>query len=68
MAENDARPARALLYAVGLKPRQVLKVRAQEDGKAKEFEVLARIDTPEDVEYLNHGGVLPYVLRQLLHA
>ena len=52
----------------GIKPRQVLKVRAQEDGRAKEFDVLARIDTPEDVEYLRHGGVLPYVLRQLLHT
>ncbi|HJU11485.1 MAG TPA: aconitate hydratase AcnA, partial [Candidatus Binataceae bacterium] len=51
----------------GLKPRQVLKVRAEENGKkVKEFDVLARIDTPEDVEYLQHGGVLPYVLRQLL--
>jgi aconitate hydratase len=52
----------------GLTPRQILKVRAQEDGKTKEFEVLARIDTPDDVEYLQHGGVLPYVLRQLLSA
>ena len=52
----------------GLKPRQILKVRAQEDGKAKEFDVIARIDTPEDVEYIRHGGVLPYVLRQLLQA
>ncbi|MBV8773900.1 MAG: aconitate hydratase AcnA [Deltaproteobacteria bacterium] len=52
----------------GLKPRQMLKVRAQEDGKAKEFDVLARIDTPEDVEYIRHGGVLPYVLRQLLRV
>jgi aconitate hydratase len=54
--------------ATGLKPRQRLKVRAEENGKAKEFEVLARIDTPEDVEYIRHGGVLPYVLRELLHA
>jgi aconitate hydratase len=52
----------------GLKTRQVLKVRTQEDGKAKEFDVLARIDTPEDIEYIRHGGVLPYVLRQLLRA
>ncbi len=52
----------------GLKPRQVLKVRADENGKTKEFDVLARIDTPEDVEYIRHGGVLPYVLRQLLNA
>jgi aconitate hydratase len=59
------------LYSVsgldaGLKPRQVLKVRAEEDGKVKEFDVLARMDTPDDVEYIRHGGVLPYVLRQLL--
>jgi aconitate hydratase A / 2-methylisocitrate dehydratase len=30
--------------------------------------MLARIDTPEDVEYIRHGGVLPYVLRGLLRA
>jgi aconitate hydratase len=54
--------------AAGLKPRQTLQVRAEDNGKVKEFEVLARIDTPEDVEYLRHGGVLPYVLRQLLRS
>jgi aconitate hydratase len=52
----------------GLKPRQRLQVRAEENGKVTEFEVLARIDTPEDVEYIGHGGVLPYVLRSLLRA
>jgi len=52
----------------GLRPRQVLKVRAQTDGNAKEFDVLARIDTPEDIEYIRHGGVLSYVLRQLLRV
>ena len=51
-----------------LKPRQMLKVRAEENGKVKEFEVLARIDTPEDVQYIRHGGVLPYVLRELVRA
>ena len=30
--------------------------------------MLARIDTPEDVEYIRHGGILPYVLRELLHG
>ncbi len=54
--------------AARLKPRQMLKVRAEENGKVTEFEVLARIDTPEDVEYLRHGGVLPYVLRELLRS
>ena len=51
-----------------IKPRQTLKVRAELEGKVKEFEAVARIDTPEDVEYMRHGGVLPYVLRELLRA
>jgi len=54
--------------SAGLKPRQILKVKAEENGKVKEFDVLARIDTPEDVEYIRHGGVLPYVVRSLLQA
>ncbi len=51
-----------------LKPRQMLKVRAAQNGNVKEFEVLARIDTPQDVEYIRHGGVLPYVLRELVRS
>jgi aconitate hydratase len=43
-------------------------VRAEENGEVKEFEVRARVDTPEDVSYMRHGGVLPYVLRELLRA
>jgi aconitate hydratase len=54
--------------SAGLKPRQILRVRAEENGKLKEFDVVARIDTPEDVEYIRHGGVLPYVLRELLSS
>jgi aconitate hydratase len=34
----------------------------------KEFEVLLRVDTPQEVLYYEHGGILPYVLRQLLGA
>jgi aconitate hydratase len=34
----------------------------------KSFQVLARIDTPDELEYFKHGGILPYVLRQLLEA
>ncbi len=48
------------------KPRQQLKVRAEHDGGVREFAVVARIDTPEEVEYIRHGGILPYVLRELL--
>lgn len=35
------------------------------DGSVKEFEVVVRIDTPQEVEYYRQGGILPYVLRQL---
>ncbi len=52
-----------------LKRAQKVKVRAQaEDGKVTEFEALARMDTPEDVEYIRHGGILPFVLRELLRG
>jgi aconitate hydratase len=54
--------------AVGVERRQKLKVRVSDAGRTREFEVLARIDTPEEVEYMRHGGILPYVLRELLHA
>lgn len=35
------------------------------DGSKRQFRVQVRIDTPQEVEYYNHGGILPYVLRQL---
>jgi aconitate hydratase len=37
------------------------------DGE-KQIPVKLRIDTPIEVEYYRHGGILPYVLRQLLAA
>ncbi len=44
-----------------------LKVRAtREDGATIEFVASVRIDTPQEVEYYRHGGILQYVLRQLL--
>jgi aconitate hydratase len=55
--------------ADGLKPGKKLTVRATaEDGTATTFTVTARVDTPDDVEYYRHGGLLPYVLRGLLGA
>ncbi len=36
------------------------------EADGRRFSVLSRIDTPEEVEYLRHGGILQYVLRQLL--
>jgi len=53
----------------GLKPQQELEVRiTRADGKAQNVPVICRIDTPIEIEYYQHGGILPYVLRQLLGA
>ena len=53
--------------ADGLKPGQTLPVRAtREDGSTFEFQVLVRIDSPTEVEYYRHGGILPMVLRRLV--
>jgi aconitate hydratase len=49
-----------------LRPRAMLVVRATDSTGTKEFKVLARIDTPEEMQYYRHGGILPYVLRQLV--
>jgi aconitate hydratase len=50
-----------------LKPRAPLTVKATaRDGSTREFKVLARIDTPEEMNYYKNGGILPYVLRQLV--
>ena len=55
--------------AEGLAPRSDVRVRAtRADGTAVEFDVTARIDTPEELRYYHHGGILPYVLRQLAAA
>jgi aconitate hydratase len=50
-----------------LTPRQqvTLKVR-YEDGREQEVPLILRIDTPIEVEYYRHGGILPFVLRQIL--
>ncbi|MCX7718711.1 MAG: aconitate hydratase AcnA [Candidatus Sumerlaeaceae bacterium] len=53
--------------ADGMEPGKRLTVRAHDEtGGVKEFSVKARIDTPNEVAYYRHGGILPYVLRQLL--
>ncbi|MCE4610521.1 MAG: aconitate hydratase AcnA [Desulfurococcales archaeon] len=53
--------------AEGLQPGKVLTVRARKsDGSVVEFKVKARLDTPVEVEYYRHGGILQYVLRKML--
>ena len=40
----------------------------RKDGTTKSVSVLLRIDTPIEVDYYRHGGILPFVLRELLAA
>ncbi len=51
-----------------LKPQSEARlVITRENGQRKEVQVILRIDTPIEVDYYRHGGILPYVLRQLLN-
>lgn len=51
------------------KPQQDLTlVIHRKDGKDERVQVLLRIDTPIEVDYYKHGGILPFVLRSLLAA
>jgi aconitate hydratase len=53
----------------GIKPQQdVTMVIRRKDGKEDRATLCLRIDTPIEVDYYTHGGILPYVLRQLLAA
>jgi len=53
--------------ADGLRPRGDVRVRATAaDGTTQAFTVTARIDTPEELVAFRHGGILPYVVRQLV--
>jgi aconitate hydratase len=45
-----------------------VKVRAASKGHTTEFTALVRIDTPQEALYYANGGILQYVLRQLLAA
>ena len=52
-----------------IKPRQLLTVDIQRaDGSRDNFQVLCRIDTLNEVQYFKAGGILHYVLRQLIAA
>ncbi|MEK7234938.1 MAG: aconitate hydratase, partial [Elusimicrobiota bacterium] len=56
-----------IIGLASVKPRAPLAVRATDDaGKTKEFKVMCRIDTPIELEYYRCGGVLRYVLGQML--
>ena len=52
--------------ADGLRPHGTLKVKAVGADKTIEFDAFVRIDTPEELVAFRNGGILPYVLRQLV--
>jgi aconitate hydratase len=59
-------PGLTALLATRLAGGRQLRVKAASaDGTAKEFDAKVRIDTPQEIEYFEHGGILQYVLRQL---
>jgi len=53
----------------GIKPMQDVTLTIHRaDGSKQDVQVLLRVDTPIEVDYYEHGGILPFVLRQLLAA
>ena len=43
-----------------------MHVRATTDGDPAEFDAVVRVDTPGQANYFRHGGIMQYVLHQLL--
>ncbi len=54
------------LQADQLTPSQTIQLTIEHQGKSREAPLLLRLDTPIEVDYYMHGGIMPYVLRQLL--
>ena len=66
---RDRRHRRRRRRGAGRQGCAELAVRAERDGgETVEFDARVRIDTPREGEYFRHGGILQYVLRQLLAA
>jgi aconitate hydratase len=57
---------RAVLDSGFASGREVSVVATGADGSTRSFPATVRIDTPQEIKYYEHGGILPYVLRQLL--
>jgi aconitate hydratase len=52
----------------GKTPKTVHVTATSDDGSTKEFEAVIRIDTPGEADYYRNGGILQYVLRNMLKA
>ncbi|MGA2835099.1 MAG: aconitate hydratase AcnA [Acidimicrobiales bacterium] len=70
-AESLALTGREIFSVAGLSPLndgvspKTVRVTAALDDRVSEFEVRLRIDTPMEAQYYRHGGILPYMLRQM---
>ena len=54
---------------MAIKPQQDLTLKiTRKDGTVEDVQVRCRIDTPIEIDYFQHGGILPYVLRQIVAA
>jgi aconitate hydratase len=49
-----------------IKPGQQVTLEIDKNGQTRSAPVKLRIDTPIEIDYYRHGGILPFVLRQLL--
>jgi aconitate hydratase len=58
-----------ILGVAGIEPQQELKLQiTQSDGRKVEITVKLRIDTAIEIDYYKHGGILPYVLREIIET
>ena len=65
--ENEHTEIYSIEGLADITPGKSLKVTAEkQNGDTFSFEVIARLDTEVDVTYFQHGGILPYVLRQMM--
>jgi aconitate hydratase len=53
------------IAVASLKSRETITVRVHSAEGTRDFKAIVRIDTPEELVAFRHGGILPYVLRQL---
>ncbi len=66
LAGEEAYSITGVPAAVANAGGQVKVSTTRANGETVTFDVLARIDTPQEAEYYRNGGILPYVLRQLV--
>jgi len=54
------------ILGLGEMPKELTVTATADDGKVTTFKAVVRIDTPQELQYYKHGGILEYVLRQLV--